>query len=142
MKTIFRICMLLLLSGMIAACCNCRHKAAKGERPLVSTTWQLIQIGEQTLKPVAGKYTLQLLEGGQVAAKGDCNQITATYTTDAKRTLRIDAPASTRMMCPDAEGEARYVAMLDQTTHYDMDGAMLLLFEGDRLLAVMQAIEQ
>lgn len=140
MKTIYRICLWLLM-GATVACCNCRHKAAKGERPLVGTTWQLIQIGEQTLQPVEGKYTLQLLEGGAVAAAGDCNRITATYTTDKKQTLRIEAPASTRKLCADAEGEARYVAMLDQTTHYDMDGPMLLLFEGDRLLAVMQAIE-
>ena len=63
----------------------------------------------------------------------------ATYTVGDKRTLHIENPASTRMLCPDAETEAKFVEVLAKTTHYDMDGEMLLLFEKDNLLAVFQA---
>lgn len=135
-----RIVTVLLLAGVIVACCNCRSTQRKTQRPLVGTEWQLIQLGGTTLQPVEGKYTLQLLDEEQrVAAVGDCNRITATYAVGEKRSLRIENPASTRMMCPDAATEAKFIEALAATTQYDMDGPMLLLFDDGTLLAVFQA---
>jgi heat shock protein HslJ len=140
MKLTIRIFMALLLVGVIAGCCNCRSLQRKNQRPLVGTEWQLIQLGGVTMQPVEGKYTLQLTgEEQRVAAVGACNQILATYVVDDKQTLRIENPASTRMLCPDAETEAKFVEVLAKTTRYDMDGEMLLLFEQENLLAVFQA---
>ena len=143
MKLTIRLLTMLLLGGIIAGCCNCRAVQRKSQRPLVGTEWQLVQLGGTTMQPATGKYTLQLLaEEQRVAAAGDCNRITATYTTDNKRNLLIESPASTRVMCPDAETEAKFIEVLAATTRYDMDGTMLLLFEKDQLLAVFQAVEK
>ena len=132
--------MALLLVGIIAGCCNCRSLQRKNQRPLVGTEWQLIQLGGVSMQPAEGKYTLQLTaEEQRVAAVGGCNQIMATYTIGDKRALAIENPASTRMLCPDAETEANFVEVLAKTTHYDLDGEMLLLFEQENLLAVFQA---
>ncbi|MBQ7297283.1 MAG: META domain-containing protein [Alistipes sp.] len=139
MKTIFRLLSFMLLAAIVAGCCNCRSRQRKQQQPLVGTEWQLIQMGGATIQPVEEQYTLQLLDQEQqVAAMGACNRITATYTLGDKQALHIDAPASTRMLCPDAETEAKFIEVLAKTTNYDLDGKMLLLFEKKTLLAVFQ----
>ena len=70
---------------------------------------------------------------------GECNRLTATYTTNAKRELKLEQAGMTRMMCPNQEAEDRFVEMLNKVTRYDMDGNMLMLFAGDELLSVFQA---
>lgn len=141
MKPIFRLLTLLLLLAVVAGCCNCRSRQRKLQQPLIGTEWQLIQLGDTMVQPVEGQYTMQLLDKEQLlAAVGACNRITATYETDEKQHLHFEAPASTRMICPDAEREVQFIEALAKTTHYDMDGQMLLLFAQEQLLAVFQAV--
>ena len=46
----------------------------------------------------------------------------------------------TRMACPDLELEREFVAAIESTTHYDMDGPMLMLLSDGELRAVLQAL--
>lgn len=43
------------------------------------------------------------------------------------------------MTCPDMDRERDYAEALEATTHYDMDGPMLLLLSNGELRAVFQA---
>mgnify|MGYP000004786835 FL=1 len=43
------------------------------------------------------------------------------------------------MACPDMDQERDYTEALEATTHYDMDGPMLLLLANGELRAVFQA---
>ncbi len=56
-----------------------------------------------------------------------------------KRALRIGPLASTMMACPDMKTEREFTEALEATTHYDMDGPMLLLLSNGELRAVFQA---
>ena len=47
--------------------------------------------------------------------------------------------ASTMMACPGMERENAFARALEATTHYDMDGPMLLLLSNGELKAVFQA---
>ena len=47
--------------------------------------------------------------------------------------------ASTMMACPGMEREHAFAQALEATTHYDMDGPMLLLLSDGELRAVFQA---
>ena len=53
--------------------------------------------------------------------------------------LRIGPIASTMMACPGMEQEDAFTKALEATTHYDMDGPMLLLLGDGELKAVFQA---
>ena len=70
---------------------------------------------------------------------GDCNRLTGVYQLNDKREVRFDQMGMTRMMCPNQEAEDRFVEMINKVDNYDIDGNMLLLFEGKTLLAVFQA---
>lgn len=130
----------LVAAAMLAGCCNCRSFQRKHQRPLVGTEWQLVQLGGEKITPSNECFTLTLQsEESRLVGKGDCNQLTGVYTASESRALNFTQLGSTRMLCPNAEREARFVEALEKTTHYDMDGAMLLLLSNGDLVAVLQA---
>lgn len=137
---IYQIVSVMVLVAVLVGCCNCRAVQKKTQKPLTDTEWQLVQLGGESMQPVEGKYTIQFFADEQrFAGVGACNRLTATYKTNDKHTLKLENAGMTRMMCPDQATEDRFVEMLNQVTRYDMDGAMLMLFAGDDLLAVFQA---
>lgn len=61
------------------------------------------------------------------------------YEATEKGALKIGPLASTMMVCPGMEQEDAFTKALESTTHYDMDGPMLLLLSDGELRAVFQA---
>ncbi|MBE6182158.1 MAG: META domain-containing protein [Rikenellaceae bacterium] len=127
---------------LITSCCACRSYQKKTRRPLVGTEWQLIRLGGQDITPKAGTYTIVLSEQGTLSGMGSCNRIMGNYKTTEKRALKIESLGTTRMMCPDSKGEQDFVAALEATTHYEMDGPMLLLLANGELRAVLKALPE
>lgn len=123
---------------VLTSCCDCR-KVAKLQKPLVGTTWQLVQIMGRDVKAEGESYTLVFNSDGSVAGQGDCNRLTAIFKTTEKRSLEISQIGSTRRLCPDMEGEQAYFDMLDKVTHYEMDGTMMILLSNGTLVGIMQA---
>lgn len=140
MKIIYQLLSIVALVAVLAGCCNCRAVQKKSQKPLEGTEWQLVQLGGETIQPVEGKYTIQFFEEEhRFAGVGECNHLTATYSTNAKHELTLENAGMTRMMCPNQEAEDRFVEMLNKVTRYDIDGQMLMLFAENDLLAVFQA---
>ena len=138
MKILLRIAVVAVTGALIAGCCNCRAYQKKARRPLAGTEWQLIQLGGETVRPEKGTFTLTLL-ADRLTAVGACNRLSGIYKTDDKRTLKLGPIASTMMACPGMEREHAFAQALEATTHYDMDGPMLLLLSNGELKAVFQA---
>ena len=124
MKILLRIAVVAVAGALIAGCCNCRAYQKKARRPLVGTEWQLVPLGG----------------GNRLSAVGACNRLSGVYKTDDKRTLKMGPIASTMMACPGMEREHAFAQALEATTHYDMDGPMLLLLGDGELRAVFQAM--
>lgn len=140
MKILLKIAAVAALAALVAGCCNCRSYQKKTRRPLVGTEWQLVQLDGKPVKPEEGKFTLTLLaEGNRFAGVGACNRLMGKYEATEKGALKIGPVASTMMACPGMEQENAYTKMLEATTHYDMDGPMLLLLSDGELKAVFQA---
>ncbi|WP_195499369.1 META domain-containing protein [Alistipes timonensis] len=140
MKILLRIAVVAVTGALIAGCCNCRAYQKKARRPLTGTEWQLIQLGGETVRPEKGTFTLTLLaEGNRLTAVGACNRLSGIYKTDDKHSLKLGPIASTMMACPGMEREHAFAQALEATTHYDMDGPMLLLLSNGELKAVFQA---
>lgn len=142
MNTFTKFAATLFLALLMTSCCPCRSYQKKTRRPLTGTTWQLIQLGGRSVQPREGAFALTLsAEGGRFAGVGSCNRLSGTYTTTEKRALAFGPIASTRMACPEQEQEQKFLEALRTTTHYDMDGPMLLLLGDGELRAVFQAVE-
>ena len=121
----------LLVLFTAAGCCPCRSYQRRTQRPLVGTEWQLIQLGGRHFQPEEGRYTLRFLE--------EERRVAGSYTLGERRALSISPLASTRMACPDGADEAAFAKAIESTTHYEMDGPMLLLLSNGDLKAVLQA---
>lgn len=148
MKKQARILLLPLLALLAAGCshsrdCHCRAYQKKYRRPLTETVWQLVQLNGQNLRPEPGTFTLTLSgDEGRVSGTGACNRLTGDYAADEKRMLKIGPVVTTRMACPEAEQERKFLEALEATTHYDMDGPMLMLLCDGELRAVLQALTE
>ena len=128
----------VLLAG---ACCPCRSYQKKTRRPLTGTQWQLVQLNGRSIQSEAGRFTITLrADDGQINGMGACNRIFGNYAEGEKRALKIGPLASTKMICPGADLERQFTAALEATTHYDMDGPMLLLLSNGELKAIFQAL--
>lgn len=139
MKILFRIAALVATIALTAGCCNCRSYQKKTRRPLEGTEWQLIQLDGRSVKAAPETFVLKL-ENGSVSGAGACNRLMGSYKTGERRALKIGPVASTKMACPNLDQEQQFLRALESTTHYDMDGPMLLLLSNGELHAVFQAL--
>ena len=139
MKILFRIAALIATIAFTAGCCNCRSYQKKTRRPLEGTEWQLIQLDGRSVKAAPETFVLKL-ENGSVSGAGACNRLMGSYKTGERRALKIGPLATTKMACPNLDQEQQFLRALESTTHYDMDGPMLLLLSNGELHAVFQAL--
>lgn len=139
MKILFRIAALIATIALTAGCCNCRSYQKKTRRPLEGTEWQLIQLDGRSVKAAPETFVLKL-ENGSVSGAGACNRLMGSYKTGERRALKIGPLATTKMACPNLDQEQQFLRALESTTHYDMDGPMLLLLSNGELHAVFQAL--
>lgn len=140
MKILPKLALAAAAALLCASCCPCRSYQKKTRRPLEGTEWQLIQLGGKSVRPEEGTFSLRFDAEKQTASGvGACNRFSGRYTAGERRALRIGPLASTMMACPDMDQERDYTEGLEATTHYDMDGPMLLLLANGELRAVFQA---
>lgn len=139
MKILFRIAALAATVALTAGCCNCRSYQKKTRRPLEGTEWQLIQLDGRSVKAAPETFVLKL-ENGSVSGAGACNRLMGSYKTGERRALKIGPLATTKMACPNLDQEQQFLRAIEATTHYDMDGPMLLLLSNGELHAVFQAL--
>lgn len=138
-RTILFSLTLLIVALFAIGCCDCR-KRSKLEKPLVGTTWQLVQIMAHDVTPDGDSYTLLFRSNGTATGKGDCNVFTATYRMTSSRELSISDIGSTRRLCPNQEAENAFFDLLETVTHYEMDADIMLLLSNGTLVGMMKAL--
>ena len=139
-RTILFSLSLILSALLVVGCCDCR-KRHKLEKPLVGTTWQLVQLMGQEVAAEGDSYTLCFSENGTGAGAADVNRFTVTYSVDKSRALKMDNLGSTRRYTDNYEAEYAYYDMLEAVTHYEMDGDNMILLSNGTLVAIMHAVE-
>lgn len=122
----------------MTSCCNCRQ-SQKQVRPLAGTEWQLIQMMAREVTTKGESYSLVFHSNGTITGMGDCNRLTATYSTSDKRDLNIDNIGSTRRLCENFEQENAFLEMITSVTHYEMDADIMILLSNGRLVGMMKA---
>ncbi len=128
------------LAMLVAGCCPCRK--GKNNLSLQGREWHLVRMMNHDLQISPEQFVFTFSPDGEFAGMGACNRIFGKYTTSDKREMTFSGMASTKRMCPDIELEASFNKILSQTTHYEIDGDMLLLLSNGDMQAVLQAVEK
>lgn len=124
---------------MTVGCCDCR-KQAKNAKPLVGTTWQLVQLMGQEVAAEEDSFTIVLHDNGTLSTRGACNNGNTSYRMTTSREFAVGELATTKVMCRNIEQEQQFFDMLATVTHYEIDRDMLLLLSNGSLVAILQAI--
>lgn len=77
---------------------------------------------------------------GTVTGYGACNGFSAPYSATPKGVLDIGMINSTRMYCPESRTEQQLFTELDDATHYEIDGQIMLLLKSGEIRAVFSAV--
>lgn len=125
---------------LAAGCCPCRF-STKHAKPLVGTVWHLVQLSGTDIDATPSLFDIEFRADGKLSGTGACNRFDATYTTTDTHAIEIGTIASTRMMCPDSEREQKLFRELDDATHYEIDGPMLLILNDGEIRAIFKAVE-
>lgn len=139
MKRVFGFLGAVLVAALMTGCCSSCRAYQKLQRPLTGCEWQLVQLNGKQVVPEAGCYQIYFSPEGEMTGTGSCNRLMASYTTNEKRALKIGPVAATRMLCRDGGREVEFTTMLERTTHYEMDGPMLMLLSDGSLVALFEA---
>lgn len=127
-----------LIAILFAACCPCRK--GKNNLPLQGREWHLVRMMNHDLQISAEQFTFTFTADGEFAGMGACNHISGKFTISNKRDMTFRNIASTKRMCPDIELETAFNKILSQTTHYEIDGDMLMLFSNGDMQVVLKAV--
>ncbi|MBP3482024.1 MAG: META domain-containing protein [Alistipes sp.] len=130
----------ITVAAFAVGCCPCRF-STKHAKPLVGTVWHLVQLSGTDLDYDASVFNVTFGDDGKLSGIGACNRFSAPYTTTERFGIDIGGIASTRMYCPELDREQRLFRELDDATHYEIDGPMLLILNNGEIRAVFSAAE-
>ena len=137
MRTLFCITISALALLLTSGCCACRK--GKNNLPLKGTEWHLMRMMGRDLAIDGEQFVFTFSEDGQFGGTGACNRMFGEYKSDAKGALTFGPIASTRRMCPDANLETEFSAVLSRATHYEVDGNILMIFSNGEMQAILMA---
>jgi heat shock protein HslJ len=147
-----RVSHILILLALAAACSpgppsgggrDSTPQAPAGA-PLEGTTWRLAEIGG---RPVAGtadsaRPSLHLVrDTRKVQGSAGCNRMMGSYELSGA-SLKFGPLMATKMACPSMETEQAFLAALDSTIRYEINGSSLTLYGPNGALARLEKVER
>lgn len=113
------------------------------DEPLINTYWKLEELdGKAVTTPEDQREAHMVLVGEESRVRGNagCNNFFGTYQVEGD-SLSFSQVGATMMACLEGmETEAGFLAALGAADRYEISGAMLSLYEGDKLLAKFEAV--
>ncbi len=125
--------------------CNVAPKEndTKVNSKLVNTIWLLESInGDEIIYPADYKQNYIIFKGESEGFKLDgfagCNNVSGTYGVGDHNTFAIGNIMSTKMMCPFAELENKYLRMFENAKSYKIEGYYLTIFDREKEIAIFK----
>ena len=138
MKKIFTLSiMALLVVAVGVGCCACRK--GKNNKSLTGQKWHMVKMMEQELSIKPEQFLFSFEQGGKFAGVAACNTLMGEYQITERGDMKFTNVASTRRMCREAELERQFQEILSRTTHYEIDGDMLMLLSNGEVQVILQA---
>ena len=141
MKKIFTMSILTALVAIMGiGCCACRK--GKNNKSLTGQKWHLVRMMERDLLITPEQFLFTFSVDGKFSGQAACNQMMGEYQSTERGGMKFSNVASTRMLCREADLESQFAQILDRTTHYEIDGEMLMLLSNGEMQAVLKAAER
>ncbi|MBQ7856082.1 MAG: META domain-containing protein [Alistipes sp.] len=132
----------LFCAVLLVGCCSQCRQRQKNAKPLVGTTWHLVQFEGRDVQLPQQSFNLRFGADGSISGTAACNQILGQYSTTEKLGLHLDPVGTTMMLCPEnGELEIKFTQLLGSVTHYDIDFDTLLLIQDGTIKALLRAVE-
>ena len=126
---------------MVGCCSQCRLRV-KNAKPLVGTTWHLVQMEGRNVQLPQESFNLRFAADGSLSGKAACNNLLGQYSTTEKLGLKFHSVGTTMMFCPEnGELEQKFSQLLSNITHYDIDFDTLILIQDGTIKALLRATE-
>ena len=129
--------MALLVVAVGVGCCACRK--GKNNKSLMGQKWHMVKMMEQELSIKPEQFLFSFEQGGKFAGVAACNTLMGEYQITERGDMKFTNVASTRRMCREAELERQFQEILSRTTHYEIDGDMLMLLSNGEVQVILQA---
>ena len=108
------------------------------DKPLMATKWTLVELNGQQVQTDDNYYIILNEQEDRFNGRGDCNSLMGSYKLGENGKMQLTGIA--RAFCPDQAGEDKFFKTLGDVAGYDVDGDLLMLFNGNsELIAVMAA---
>jgi heat shock protein HslJ len=151
----YRFVALLLLVGVLGlGACKSKRDLASGtdappvkNLPMLDTHWEFVSLEEKEIylpEGVTEPPFMLLQSENRFTGRAGCNTLMGTYKLEGPR-LDLTRVASTRKYCADErvmEQERNLMEALRQVKSFEISGAKLTLFNGERRLAELKAKSQ
>ncbi len=126
-----------VLSLLFISCGTTKSASSTTSVDLSGTAWRLEQAVDVEDKQ---SFTLSFGEDGRLSGRGSCNLISSQYSLDGSGGLEIGEMGTTRMICPDMQGEAAYFEALKSAKSYSVvDGKLLLYDDSGKRVAIFES---
>ena len=133
----------LICAVLLVGCCSQCRLRVKNAKPLVGTTWHLVQMEGRDVKLPQESFNLRFAADGSLSGKAACNNLLGRYSTTDKLGLKFLSVGTTMMFCPEnGELEHQFSQLLSNITHYDIDFDTLILIQDGTIKALLRAVEQ
>ena len=140
MKT--RSLLALICAVLLTGCCSQCRLRVKNAKPLVGTTWHLVQMEGRNVQLPQESFNLRFATDGSLSGKAACNNLLGQYSTTEKLGLKFHSVGTTMMFCPEnGELEQKFSQLLSNITHYDIDFDTLILIQDGVIKALLRATE-
>ena len=112
-----------------------------GSEKLFAHRWALTEADGQPVTPTGAEKDAHLLFflPNRVFGSTGCNRLTGTFDLSGENRIKFSPLATTRMTCPDADAETRFVKAMSLVDTYSVTDSVLLLRTGQAVMARFNA---
>ncbi|MBF6608197.1 MAG: META domain-containing protein [Flavobacterium sp.] len=103
--------------------------------------WVLTEFSDKPVKLVTDKVDLQFATDNSFTAFAGCNRMRGNYKA-ASAKIAITNIIATKMACADMENESRLLRVLEQTDNFVVNREILLLRNGEKVLAKFKSVQK
>ena len=147
-KSVAALMSMCLITGMALFVAGCRTPKPTpdsvfggGSEKLFAHRWTLTEADGQAVVPTGVENEAHLLFFPQNRMSGStgCNRLTGTFELSGGNRIRFSPLGTTRMACPDAGAEARFVKAMGTVDTYSVTDSVLLFRTGQAVVARFNA---
>lgn len=125
---------LIIATAAVAAVMSGCKKNECDVTLLYSTPWVLesVVVENESMQMPVNSPVLIFTDSAAVNGTGGCNHFFGSYEANSDGTITVNTVGMTRMLCPDASFEDKYIDILGGVTAFEVTESSLILKHGEK----------